>query len=135
MGSSPQRLAVTPNGAFAYVTNFGSNDVSVISAASNMVVATVTVGLGPNDIAITPNGAFAYVANSVGNSVSVINTATDMVTATIPLAAPRRVAITPSGAFAYVTTSTGVTVIDTATNLPATRIRNTQVMLGLLFAY
>ena len=27
-------MAVTPNGAYAYVTNFGSNSVSVISAAT-----------------------------------------------------------------------------------------------------
>src|SRR6476619_5802784 len=36
VGTGPRGVAVTPNGAFAYVTNFGSNDVSVISAASNL---------------------------------------------------------------------------------------------------
>src|SRR5260370_28502928 len=41
----PLAVAVTPNGAFAYVTNsgwiFGSNSVSVIDTASNTVVATI----------------------------------------------------------------------------------------------
>ena len=39
---------------FAYVTNFGSDDVSVIDTATNMVVATITVGTVPFYVAITP---------------------------------------------------------------------------------
>ncbi len=46
---------------FAYVSNLGSNTVSVIDTATNTVVATVPVGNGPSGVAITPNGAFAYV--------------------------------------------------------------------------
>src|SRR5260370_34126850 len=83
----PLAVAITPNGAFAYVTNsgwpVGSNSVSVIDTASNTVVATIPVGSFPVGIAITPNGAFAYVANLNSNSVSVINTATNTVTTTI----------------------------------------------------
>src|SRR6476659_4556151 len=63
VGTSPDGIAVTPNGAFVYVTNAGSNTVSVISAATNTVVATVPVGSFPLAVAITPNGAFAYVTN------------------------------------------------------------------------
>ena len=103
VGSSPQRLAVTPNGAFAYVPNSGNANVSVINTATNTVVATVPVGFFPQGVAITPNGTFAYVANVAVNTVSVINTATNTVTATIPgLQNPDFVAFTPNGAFAYV---------------------------------
>ena len=38
----------------AYVTNLGSNTVSVIDTATNTVVATIPVGLTPVGIAITP---------------------------------------------------------------------------------
>jgi len=55
---NPYGIAVTPNGAFIYVTHVGGT-VSVIDATTNTVIATVPVGLFPNAVAITPNGAFA----------------------------------------------------------------------------
>jgi len=50
----PQCLQVwkiTPEGAFAYVMNGNSDNVSVIDTASNTVTATVTVGRGPIGVA------------------------------------------------------------------------------------
>src|SRR6267154_655104 len=101
----PLAVAITPNGAFAYVTNsgwiFGSNSVSVIDTASNAVVATIPVGGFPVAVAITPNGAFAYVTNESSNDVSVINTATHSVVTTVPVSngaynsGPYAVAIKP----------------------------------------
>ena len=47
----PFAVAITPNGAFAYVTNsgwiFGSNSVSVMDTASNSVVAKMGVRSSP----------------------------------------------------------------------------------------
>ena len=87
----PLAVAVTPNGAFAYVTNsgwiFGSNSVSVIDTSSNTVAATIPVGAFPVGVAITPNGAFAYVADYLSNSVSVIDTATNTVVSTTAVGA------------------------------------------------
>ena len=40
-------MAVNPNTNRIYVTNDGSNNVSVIDGASNTVVATVAVGSDP----------------------------------------------------------------------------------------
>ena len=37
-------VAVTPDGAFVYVTNSGSDTVSVIDTATNTVTAAVQVG-------------------------------------------------------------------------------------------
>src|SRR5262245_44086556 len=53
VGAAPFGVAVTPNGAFAYVTNVSDNTVSVISAATNSVVATVPVGTNAFSLAIT----------------------------------------------------------------------------------
>ena len=78
-------VAVTPNGAYVYVTNVGSDSVSVISTATNTVTATVPVGSDPDGVAVTPNGAYAYVTNEGSDSVSVISTATNTVTATVPV--------------------------------------------------
>jgi YVTN family beta-propeller protein len=113
-------VAITPDGAFAYVTNHFSATVSVIETASNIVVATVAVGaLAPRGVAITPDGAFVYVANFGSNTVSVIETASNTVVATVNVGInPLGVAITPDGAFAYATNANAgtVSVIETAGN-------------------
>jgi YVTN family beta-propeller protein len=54
LGSNPALVAITPDGAFAYVTNIASGDVSVIATDSNTVVATVDAGIFPFGVAITP---------------------------------------------------------------------------------
>ena len=56
-------VAITPDGAYAYVTNYTTYTVSVISTATNTVTATVTVGSDPYGVAVTPNGAYVYVTN------------------------------------------------------------------------
>lgn len=88
-GSRPIEVAITPHGAFAYVSNSalfgGVSSISVISTATNIVEATVPVGLDPQRIAFLPNGRFAYVANQLSNTVSVIETANNTVVTTIPV--------------------------------------------------
>ena len=96
--------------SFAYVANQISNTVSVIDAATNTVVATVSLGNPVMDfqlgfVAITPDGDFAYVTNAEANTLSMIETATNTVAFTIPVGSgigPAGVAITPDGAFAYI---------------------------------
>ncbi|MDH6284901.1 YncE family protein [Prescottella agglutinans] len=111
VGSGSTGVAITPNGARAYVTNMYTNSVSVIDTATNTVTDTVPVGEQPRGVAITPNGARAYVTNGYGNSVSVIDTATNTVTDTVPVgSAPNGVAITPNGARAYITNQSGASV-------------------------
>jgi len=51
----PTGIAITPDGAYAYVTTYANpGTVSVIATATNTVVATVTVGAYPSSVAITP---------------------------------------------------------------------------------
>ena len=104
---------------FAYITNAGSGNVSVIDTATNTVVATVGVGTSPYGVAVNLAGTFTYVANQGSNTVSVINTATNTVVANVGVGAnPYGVAVNPAGTFAYVANvnSNTVSVIDTATN-------------------
>jgi YVTN family beta-propeller protein len=119
VGQYPAGVAITPNGAFAYVANFNSNSVSVIDTSTNTVAATVPVGINPLGVAVTPNGAFAYVTDYTSADISVISTSTNTVVATVAMGNPNwGVAITPNGTFAYVTNprSNKVSVINTATN-------------------
>jgi YVTN family beta-propeller protein len=48
---SPGDVAITPDGAFVYVTNFFGDTVSVIDTITNTVTATIPVGDGPIAIA------------------------------------------------------------------------------------
>jgi YVTN family beta-propeller protein len=98
IGSTP---AVAQN---AYITNQGSNTVSVIDTATNTVTATIPVGSQPVGVAVAPDRSKAYVGNANSNDVSVIDTATNTVTATIPVGTfPQGVAVTPHGRKVYVT--------------------------------
>ena len=56
----------------AYITNSGSNTVSVIDTATNTVVSTIPVGISPGGVAVTPDGSKVYVTNFLSNTVSVI---------------------------------------------------------------
>ena len=49
-----------------------SNNISVISASNNTVVALIPVQFGPYGVTAHPNGNTVYVTNSLSNNVSVI---------------------------------------------------------------
>src|SRR5215831_11877612 len=101
----------------AYITNSGSNTVSVIDTATNTVVSTIPVGTAPAGVAVTPDGSKVYVTNFLSNTVSVIATATNTVVSTIPVGPPFAVAVTPDSSKVYVTNGqSDMSVIDTATN-------------------
>src|SRR4051794_5561600 len=64
----------------AYITNSGSNTVSVIDTTTNTLVGSpITVGGSPIGVAVTPDGSKVYVANNQDGTVSLISTATDTV--------------------------------------------------------
>ncbi|HXQ69359.1 MAG TPA: beta-propeller fold lactonase family protein [Pyrinomonadaceae bacterium] len=116
-------IAITPNGARAYVTNANGFDVFVIDTATNTLFTTVTVGSFPRRVDITPNGAFAYVCNG-NDTVSVINTATNTVDNTVAVAPfSLGLAIDPTGTSVYTTSTnfvSSITVISTASNTVTT---------------
>ena len=54
VGTYPSEVAVSPTGPYAgdiYVTNYGSDTVSVINPATNTVVATIPLGFAPTGAA------------------------------------------------------------------------------------
>src|SRR5262249_17468254 len=54
VGTNPHWLTVSTDGRTAYVTNEGSQDVSVVDVASGTVTATVQVGNAPRKIVVQP---------------------------------------------------------------------------------
>lgn len=115
VGLAPAALAMSSDGAFVYVINYGNGNpdngsMSVIDTSNNSVTTPVASGLsGPFAIAITPDDNFAYITNfgsnnfiPIGTTVSVIDLSDNTITATIDLAMqPAGLAITPDGKFAY----------------------------------
>jgi YVTN family beta-propeller protein len=104
---------------FAYITNAGSDTVSVIDIDRNVVATTITVGLSPQGVAVNTMGTRVYVANAGGNTVSVIDGASNTVIATVPVGSePSGVAVNADGTRVYVANdlSNNVTVIDAASN-------------------
>jgi YVTN family beta-propeller protein len=69
--------------AIAYVTNYASHTVSVISTNDHKVIATIPVGGYSTGVAITPDGMKVYVMNNDGNTVTVIVTNNHAVITTV----------------------------------------------------
>ncbi|GGI29267.1 gliding motility-associated C-terminal domain-containing protein [Pedobacter mendelii] len=77
-------ITATPESSgFAYIADTYLNVVSVINLLTNLVVATIPVGLNPHNVEISLDGSLVYVANYHGGSVSVINASTNMVKSNI----------------------------------------------------
>jgi YVTN family beta-propeller protein len=116
-------VAITPNGAYVYVS-VGEGNASVISTASNMVTGTVstnnnTRGTELYYLAFLPSGAFGYGVDEGLGTVAVFDTTNTEVTTVQVGNSPIGVAITPNGKFGYVTNSADntVSVFNTAANV------------------
>jgi len=96
VGSWPDEVAVSPDGATALVSTM-DNSVSVVSTVRNRVVATIPTPGRPSGIAFAPGGRTAYVTIIDRNAVIPIDTATNRVGAEIPVGKwPRMVALVPN---------------------------------------
>ena len=133
--SSPDAIAITPDGRYAYVADL-FNQVQVIDIATNTIIPTpkLTGVFSPpfvQYLSINPNGKYAYVSsaqNGWRGTVSVIDIATNALIKAIGLASAFNFAggsaVTPDGSAVYVVNpvlhspagTDGVAVIDTASN-------------------
>ena len=119
-------IAITPNGKTAYVANYGSGTVTVLSIATDRATGQVEVGKMPQTVLVTPDGKTAYVANFGSNSVSPIDTATNKPGPAIAVGSePYALAIVPHHQSIYVVNygSGTVTPISTATNKAGRAVR------------
>src|SRR5690242_12079656 len=104
---------------FAYLGSFGSDKVSVLDTATNLIVGTVSVD-SPVGVAVNPSGTLLYVTSGLSNILSVIDTSNNLVVATVAVGAePGGVAVNASGTRVYVANrlANSVSVIDASTNL------------------
>ncbi len=140
VGSEPSQVAVSPRTGAAYVVNRGSSTVTVISARTNKVAATIRIkpgrrNLAPFAVAVSAVSGDVYVTNfavtsSAKGTVTVISGRTNKVIGTIPVGIdPSQAVISPKTGDVYVTnsgvtsTSSTVTVINGRTNKVITTIK------------
>lgn len=99
------------------VVNNASNDVTILQAKDDALIATVAVGKAPSAVAVHSTTHTAYVANSGSASVSILDLNANKVSGTIHLSAnPWELAIDPQANRLYATvTGNQVAVIDTTT--------------------
>jgi YVTN family beta-propeller protein len=124
VGLFPESLAVTPDGTQVWSADTGPqtspaspSGISVISTASDKVVAKLPLSGTPSAAAFSPSGTRAYVATSEG--LWVYSTQTRQVLRVIRgLGEPRSVAVSPDGQTVYVTATDSGTVamINAATD-------------------
>jgi apolipoprotein N-acyltransferase len=116
-------FALTPDGAFVYVSEDLVDEVAIIDTTTGVVVERLPVASQPRGIAMAPDGQHAYVVTRGNSSVNVIDTVTRRPTDTIRIGACpggcffSGIAVSPDGGRLYVTDveSDTVTVLDTAT--------------------
>jgi YVTN family beta-propeller protein len=76
-------VSISAAQAPVYVSNWLSNNISVIDPASNQVTATIPGLIAPKGMAASPDGSRLYVANQDQSSLAVINTVSRSVVDTI----------------------------------------------------
>lgn len=122
-GDAPIDIAVSPDDAFACVTNLHS--LTVFNAAANIVKRTVMGGL-PRATRLSADGKRAYVLDFVQRTILVIDTADSEVVSSVDVDGhPQSMALGPDGEFLYLTDYRAgvVTVISTALLKPTARGR------------
>ena len=80
-GSSPQQVAVLPDGSRAYVANAGTDNVCVLSSLSNAFTKSIALPVGgaPTSVAASVDGTKVYVTNPGTQNISIIATTSDTV--------------------------------------------------------
>ena len=117
VGTGPVAVAVTPDGAYAFVANAGDDTVSVIDAEGlELVGPPIPVGRNPRAIAVTPDNTRVFIACGGDNTVWVLDVQSLLVVGA-PISVgkgPQAVAVTPDGAHAFVVNAADntVTVLD-----------------------
>jgi YVTN family beta-propeller protein len=120
---APVELAVTPDGKYAYVSNysmygagfggegtddcyqnqFGPSFVYRINIAKLKIDDAIQVGPVPKYVAVTPDGRYVLVTNWCGYDLSIVSTRLGRQVKTLPLGPyPRGIVVTPNGKTAYI---------------------------------
>lgn len=103
VGFVPKYVAVTPDGQWVLATNWCSWDLSIVSAETHELVATVpNLGRYPRGIVVTPDSRYAYVAVMGESHIAKVDLQSRTVVGTIEVGrGPRHVVLDPEGRYLY----------------------------------
>jgi YVTN family beta-propeller protein len=110
VGAQPERIAISPDGARAYISNLGGGTMSVIDLALGKVMTTIMLGDLPFNSLMAPDGKLLYVGVLLSNKIAVIDPMTNQVLRSIDADTPNGMAFSPDYTLLYVTNAFGGTV-------------------------
>ncbi len=119
VGSDPFGVAVDPSAGEVFVSNTGSDNVTVLSDRSNASLGSFPTGDAPMGIAVDPALSEVFVANSGSANLTVYSESTGAVVASVPVGLdPTGLALDPYSGKLFVADggSFTVTVVDVATD-------------------
>jgi YVTN family beta-propeller protein len=111
VGHRPYATVLNRAGTLAFVSNWGTNTVSVVSLATKAVIATTVTGMHPCAMIANPVNDEIYVTNSDSDTVSVLNGLNGVLLRTISMrpsptaglgASPNALSISSDGKTLYV---------------------------------
>jgi YVTN family beta-propeller protein len=106
VGPVPKYVALTPDGRYALVSNWCSDDVSVVDVATKREVRRVPIGRHPRGIAIDQASKVAYVAVMGGTDIVRIDLSTWQTSKFLNVGqGPRHLVLSPDDRWLYVTTN------------------------------
>jgi YVTN family beta-propeller protein len=112
IGAQPERIALTPDGARAYVSNLGDGTMSVIDVALGKVMTTISLGDLPFNPLMSPDGKLVYVGVMFSNKITMIDTATNQIGKSIDADSPNGMVFDPDFKKLYVTSAFGSAVLE-----------------------
>lgn len=137
VGNTPYWSAVSRDGTFLYVCNWGDNTVSAINTETHTLITRITVEKNPWGVTFSPDGTYAYVGNQNSNSLSIIQTATHARTKNIKIdQTPTMIAVSPNGKWIYICnyTSNTILILDGKTHAEYKRISIPDSPWGVIFS-
>ncbi|MFN8111214.1 MAG: bifunctional YncE family protein/alkaline phosphatase family protein [Thermoleophilia bacterium] len=81
----PNSVVVSKDGATAWVSDWGTDSISVVDLKAGKATGTIRVGNHPSAMALNPAGDRLYVSNTDADTVAVVDTAAGALDGTIPL--------------------------------------------------
>lgn len=112
--NSPGWVAISPNGAYAYVTN-GNETISIVNTSTSKITGTITgFGSSLTGVAFYPDGSFAAVVSWSNQSICIVYTKTNSIVDwgfSRALFEPFGIAIAPNGDVGYVVNTNGTVAV------------------------
>ncbi len=118
-------IYLDPDRTRIYIPNIGSDNITIMDAATREIITHIPVGAGPEGAAVHPDGRTLYVANQHDNNLHVIDLESYEVVASRRLGTcPIRLTFTPDGRYALIPNreSNDLSIIDTARQWEIKRI-------------